>query len=140
MIIKRIVKIFCCKKEFNPEHKTVLIIDDDSKNRKFLSMVVRKKGYNILAEQDEKNGCDAAKDKLPDLMIIGAVIARKKSIDLCGRLKSDSKTKRIPILVFADSRENIKSIEYYDRGVDYFITSPIAESDLLKQVEILIRE
>lgn len=115
------------------------MIDDDAKKRKYLPEMIRKKGYNMLTEQSGEKGYTVAKEKKPDLIIVGAVIAGNKSVGLCAKLKNDSKTRHIPVLVLSDSsRKNIKSIEYYDKGVDFFLTSPIAEGDLLKQIEILI--
>lgn len=138
MKLKRMIKRLFLSKTARSEEKTILIIDDSKERMEFLTSALTKKGYRVLTGIDEKIFKENDKGDLLNLVIINATIRGNKSVDLCGKIKTDPQTRSVPVLVFADNRENIKSIEFYDKGIDYFMTWTFSETDLLKQIEILL--
>lgn len=138
MKLKKIIKRLFLKKAVKSEDKSILIIDDSEESREFLSSAVSRKGYRVLTDTNGEIIKENDKSSLPDLIVINAVIKGNKSINLCEKIKTNPQARNIPVLVFSDNHENIKSIEFYDKGIDYFMTMPFSEGELLRQIEGLL--
>jgi CheY-like chemotaxis protein len=56
--------------------------------------------------------------------------------DVCKRLKSDVRTKDIPVLFLTSTNTSKDIIEHYDLGAEVHLTKPINPKELISQIEI----
>lgn len=104
---------------------TVLILDDNPND----SMLVRRflearKNYRVFEASDGLDGLQKARERLPDLIITDLMMPNMDGFTLLQELKSDSRTRDIPVIVVsakdltADDREKLKgNIEaIYQKG------------------------
>ncbi len=114
--------------------KTILIIDDMEANINTLMALLDEK-YDILASLDGEGGLDILADEENiDLILLDIVMPEMDGFEVCRRLKSNSKTKDIPVLfITADNNENTIEKAYEVGGVDY-ITKPFKARELLSRI------
>src|SRR2546423_3852450 len=82
--------------------KRILVADDDEDIRNIFGIILKNAGY----EADlVSNGKDLLNDnfKIPDLFLIDKQLSGVNGLDVCRHLKSNKKTKRIPLLMISAS-------------------------------------
>ena len=108
----------------SPEKKTVLIIDDEVGLRNLLKFRLVSFGFDVLVAEDGYAGIEIAKTKKPDLIILDIMMPYFNGIEVCKKLKSDYKTKEIPIIFLSvlAQREDIEMGKA--AGGEFFLTKP----------------
>lgn len=108
----------------SPEKKTVLIIDDEVGLRNLLKFRLVSFGFDVLVAEDGYAGIEIARTKKPDLIILDIMMPYFNGIEVCKKLKSDYKTKEIPIVFLSvlAQREDIEMGKA--AGGEFFLTKP----------------
>ena len=114
--------------------KTILIIDDMEDNINTLMSLLDDK-YDILASLDGESGLDILADEENiDLILLDILMPGMDGFEVCRRLKSNFKTKDIPVIfITADNNENTIEKAYEMGGVDY-ITKPLNARELFSRI------
>ena len=117
----------------------ILTIEDDATQRTLIQRTLEKKGHSVLIAEDGRKGLELAQRERPDLIILDVVMPQMRGDEVCRRLKTDSRTKDIPVL-FLTSLDTPKDvIEHYDLGADVHLTKPINPKELIRQVDISLK-
>jgi signal transduction histidine kinase len=78
---------------------TILIIDDDEADRYLLkSLLVAQGRFAIVESSGGEEGLRMARDVQPDVIFLDLVMPGMPGIELLGRLKSDEKTRSVPVI------------------------------------------
>jgi DNA-binding response OmpR family regulator len=106
------------------ENKTILIIDDEVGLRNLLKFRLASFGFTVLTAEDGYVGIEIAKEKVPDLIILDIMMPYFNGIEVCKKLKSDFKTREIPI-IFLSVLAQKEDVELgRQAGGDFFLTKP----------------
>ncbi|MEQ9236572.1 PAS domain S-box protein [Coleofasciculus sp. E2-BRE-01] len=114
---------------------TILVVDDNPNNLRFLSKVLEKEDYNIKRAICGKLAIHATISSPPDLILLDIVMADMDGYSVCQCLKSNSKTKDIPIIFLSaltEAAEKVKALKI--GGADY-ITKPFQPEEILVRIE-----
>ncbi|MFA6955262.1 MAG: response regulator [Thermoanaerobaculia bacterium] len=90
----------------------LLVIDDDSAFRAMLDEELRELGYDIRWASSGEEGLEAARADVPDVVVLDLVMPGMSGFEVAERLKQDSATENIPILVMTS-----KDLSSSDRSV-----------------------
>ena len=114
--------------------KTILIIDDMETNVNTLMSLLDDK-YDILASLDGEGALDILEDEEKiDLILLDILMPEMDGFEVCRRLKSNSKTKDIPVIfITSDNSENTIEKAYEMGGIDY-ITKPFKARELFSRI------
>lgn len=106
------------------DKKTILIIDDEIGLRNLLKFRLISFGYDVIIAEDGYSGMDLAKEKMPDLIILDIMMPYLNGIEVCKRLKSDYKTRDIPVVFLSvlAQKEDLEAAKKV--GGEFFITKP----------------
>ena len=108
----------------NLEKKSILIIDDEVVLRNLLKFRLVSFGFDVLVAEDGYSGIEIAKTRKPDLIILDIMMPYFNGIEVCKKLKSDYKTKDIPV-VFLSVLAQKEDIEMgKEAGGEFFLTKP----------------
>jgi len=119
--------------------KRILIVDDERHITDLLRALLQLSGFNVIQSQ---NGAQCLKEVelvIPDLIILDIKMPVMDGWQVCEKLKSEDRTKKIPVIIlsaYAGKEDRQKSL---DLGADQFIAKPFEVPVLLKIVEKLIR-
>ena len=115
--------------------QTILIVDDIKENIDVLVQFLDK--YDLVPARDGQSAIDIAKEESNniDLILLDIMMPDMDGFEVCTRLKSDSKTRHIPI-IFLSAKNNHKDIQkgFELGGVDY-ITKPFNPDELFSRVD-----
>lgn len=115
----------------------ILIIDDEMDMLFLLQSILETKGYII----ETNNSGDLVKMveniSYPDLILLDLKIGEKNGGEICAELKSDQRTKHIPIILVSGERE-IEQVKE-KCGADDYLSKPFRFNDLIYKVEMMLQ-
>ena len=112
---------------------TILIVDDTKTNVDVLVQTL-KKDYNIGVTLNGRDALRYAKANQPDLILLDIVMPKMDGFQVCKKLKSDSKTKAIPVIfITAADKPGYKTKCFKYGGVDY-ITKQFVISEVKSKI------
>jgi ligand-binding sensor domain-containing protein/signal transduction histidine kinase/DNA-binding response OmpR family regulator len=120
-----------------PLAPTVLVVEDNPDVRTYVSSFLNRQ-YHVLEADNGQAGWELAQSKLPDLVISDVMMPVSDGITLCKRIKKETVTQHIPVILLTARTAAIHQKEGLGAGADDYITKPF-EVELLKiKVENLI--
>ena len=113
---------------------TILVVDDNPVNIDFLLGLLF--AYDVRAALNGESALDQITQEIPDLILLDVAMPGMDGYEVCKIIKSDPKTKNIPVL-FLSAHVNVESIKkgFEVGGLDY-ITKPYDPMEVLSQVEL----
>lgn len=123
----------------NNEQKTILIVDDQEKNREILEIILESMNYQTLSASNGLKAISIAKEKGPDLILMDVVMPIMDGFEATARLKEDSSTKLIPVVIITSLNDVGDRIKALDAGADDFLTKPVERTELTARVKSLLK-
>ena len=114
---------------------SILIVDDTPDNLRLLAGLLEEEGYDVRPASSGARALSAVQADLPDLILLDIKMPEMPGYEVCERLKSDTRTRDIPVIFISalqDTSEKIKGFAL--GGVDY-ITKPFQAEEVLARVE-----
>jgi len=121
----------------NPDKTTLLVVDDNSELRYFISHKLSSY-YRILQAKNGEEGLALAKNKLPDLIISDVMMPIMNGFDMCTAIKENESTCTIPIILLTAKSSKRETVDGLQTGADDYLTKPFDTSELIARVAGLI--
>src|SRR5262249_55409066 len=83
----------------------ILIIEDERGLVEPLADNLRREGCEVLTAYDGLDGLRQAQLRLPDVIVLDLMLPVKGGLEVCKDLRSDSKTRPIPIIMLTAKAE-----------------------------------
>ncbi|PJZ82643.1 HD domain-containing phosphohydrolase [Leptospira meyeri] len=108
------------------KHKPkVLIIDDEATNLQILNEILQN-DYHLLFAKDGNKGIELTISEEPELILLDVMMPEMTGHDVCRILKSNEKTKYIPV-IFVTALNDIEDEEKgFQLGAVDYITKPVS--------------
>src|SRR6202158_5403100 len=117
----------------------ILIVDDNETNRDILVTRLETHGYELLQAGDGEEALAAAKQHLPDLILLDVMMPKIDGIEVTRRIKADAGMPFMPIILVtakADSKDVVQGLE---AGADEYLTKPVDQMSLVARVKSVLR-
>ena len=118
---------------------TVLLVEDDMAQREMLSYNLEAAGYNVVTSDNGEDALILVDENDPDLIILDWMMPRLSGLETCRRLKSNQKTKNIPVLMLSARSEEVDRVRGLDIGADDYVVKPYAVAELMARVKAHLR-
>ncbi len=76
-------------------------------------------------------------EKIPKLILLDLRMPRVDGFEVLQRIKSDERTKHIPVVILTSSQEEKDIIESYKLGVNSYVSKPVEFDEFIKAVSTL---
>ena len=118
---------------------SVIVVDDEQSQIDLISEALRSAGYLVVTAMDGFKAIAACKVRMPDLILLDLQMPLMSGLDVFKRLRSDEKTRDIPIIFLR--RKGEKPSELAEAEDEYWVVSkPVAAEELLSRVKTALRE
>ncbi|MFA5276580.1 MAG: response regulator [Candidatus Omnitrophota bacterium] len=119
--------------------KKILLVDDEPDIMSVATVRLEHSGYKIIPAIDAEEAQAILLKNTPDLILLDLLLPGMQGDELCKKLKSDDKYKKIPIILFTASavRPNLPK-DVKEMGADDCILKPFEAQDLLSKVKKFI--
>ncbi len=121
--------------------KRVLVVDDDPMIRNLVQAMLEAEGFAVELAENGKLGVEKIEEKGPNhysLLVLDVVMPEMNGLDVVTRLKLNSETEKIPILMLTGEDKAEDIMAGYSVGADYYITKPFTRQQLLFGLEIVL--
>lgn len=107
----------------------VVVVDDDAEMRNFLSTELGFT-YHVAAYADGQQAWGAINETLPDLVISDVVMPVMDGFELLHRIKNNTKTSHIPVILLTTKTEHQSRMEGLEEGADAYMDKPFNLEEL----------
>jgi len=115
----------------------VLMVDDHTLNLKKMANFLRKY-HDVETEEDPKRAVTRAMGQV-DLIVISLVTKGFDGLRLCARLRSDIRTRDVPILAIGSADEEAKLVRAYEIGINDTLLWPVDKQELKARVNTQLK-
>jgi two-component system phosphate regulon response regulator PhoB len=117
----------------------LLIVDDEDHIRDMLRMSLELHGFICIEAHNAMVAHGLVLDEQPDLVLLDWMMPDLTGIELIKRLKKDSATKEVPIIMLTARAEEDRKIHGLETGADDYVTKPFSNRELIARIEALLR-
>lgn len=116
----------------------ILLVEDNEMNRDMLSRRLERRGFTVLLAVDGAEGIKAAREQMPELILMDLSLPVLDGWEATRRLKSDEATKHIPIIALTAHATEPDEKSARAAGCDDFDTKPVDLPRLLEKMQALL--
>ena len=124
--------------DFDADRPLVLVVDDNSDMRAYLRSILTEK-YNVEEAADGLGGLERARRDVPKLIVSDVMMPVMDGLELTRRIKEDTATSHIPVILLTARSLPEQQGEGYDTGADSYITKPFTGKVLISRIDNLLR-
>lgn len=117
---------------------SVLIAENKKENLVSIKKLLRESGLDVITSCSGYSTNRSAVSKSPALIIIGSEIKDTDRFTLCSRLKTDSRTSSIPVLMIISNKDKKARTLSYQSGADDIIHSPLHREEFLARIKNMV--
>jgi two-component system alkaline phosphatase synthesis response regulator PhoP len=119
--------------------KRILVVDDEKDLVDLISYNLQRNGFDILAAYNGNEAIEVAQREQPDLVILDLMLPGIDGTEVARRLKADSRTAQIPIIMLTAKSEETDVVVGLTLGADDYVTKPFSVKILLARLNTVLR-
>ena len=108
----------------------ILVVDDEINNRNVIVAQLKHEGYEILTAASGEEALEQVDRRLPDLILLDAMMPGISGFDVAEILKSEERTATIPIIMLTALSDGESRIAALSNGAEEFLTKPVTRSSM----------
>jgi len=112
----------------------VLIVDDVPENLAVLHDALDESGYTVLVANNGAAALERARQAVPDVILLDALMPGMDGFETCRRLRADIATRAIPIIFMTGLTETEHVLAAFDAGGTDYVTKPVRQSEVLARI------
>ncbi len=117
----------------------ILVVDDEDNIRELLKFSLEKNGFVVKEASDGEQALTVLSNYIPDLIILDLMLPQIDGLEVCRRIKSNSNTAGIPIIMLTARAEEIDKVLGLELGADDYITKPFSPREVVARVKAVLR-
>lgn len=117
----------------------IYVVEDDDNIREIEAIALKNSNYLVKAFARATDFYRALNDILPDLVLMDVMLPDENGCDIVRRLRSQSATKRLPVIMVTAKTSEMDMVKGLDDGADDYIKKPFSVLELLSRVKALLR-
>src|SRR3954464_15951196 len=118
------------------EKSRVLVVDDEPQITRVLRTVLTTQGHQVQTAAEGEAAMANFNEWKPELVITDLYMPHMDGIELCRRIRAQSK---VPIIVLSVKGEEGTKVEALDSGADDYVTDRFGTDELLARVRATLR-
>jgi diguanylate cyclase (GGDEF)-like protein len=122
-----------------PGQGLILVADDDDDIVSFVQVNLRLEGFEVATASDGEQALEAAIELVPDLIILDIMMPKLDGLEVCRRLRSESRTKNISIIMLTARSLTAEKVVGLTAGADDYIIKPFDPLELVARVKSALR-
>lgn len=116
------------------DRKKILIVDDSNTILMMERLILNKGPYVTVAATNGEEAVRKAQAENPDLILLDVVMPKMDGFEACRRIRRQSATSNIPIIMVTTRGEEQNIESGYQAGCTDYVTKPIDGAELLSKL------
>ncbi|MBN2909733.1 response regulator transcription factor [Polycladomyces sp. WAk] len=118
------------------KRERILIVDDEDRIRRLLTMYLEREGYQIEEAEDGETALAKALETDYDLIVLDLMLPGMDGVDVCRGIR---KKKATPIIMLTARGEEGNRVEGFEAGADDYVVKPFSPRELVHRVKAVLR-
>ncbi len=120
----------------NKPTKRLAYIEDEAEMIDLVRLILGRRGYTVLGATGGREGLELVRRELPDLVLLDLMMPDMDGWDVYHQIKSENKTRDIPVIVITAKAQNIdKILGLRIAKVEDYISKPFSPQELIERIE-----
>jgi two-component system, cell cycle response regulator DivK len=116
----------------------ILYVEDNDDNIYMLKQRLERKGFEVLVARDGRAGVEAAREHMPDLILLDLGLPVLDGWEAARLLKQDERTQAIPIIALSAHAMAGDRVAALEAGCNDYGTKPVDFRQLLEKMAALL--
>jgi two-component system phosphate regulon response regulator PhoB/two-component system alkaline phosphatase synthesis response regulator PhoP len=122
------------------EPKKVMIVEDDEFLRSLNAKRLETEGFNVVVAVDGQNAIDLIPKEMPHLIFLDLLLPRVDGFEVLKKIKADSKTKDIPVIVFSNLGQKEDIEKAHNLGAaDFLVKANFTLDDVVLKIKEVLK-
>lgn len=117
----------------------ILLVEDEPAIQELIAANLSRAGHMVVRAVDAETALRLVRDALPDLVLLDWMLPGMSGIDLARRLRSDERTRTIPIIMLTARSDEADKVAGLEIGADDYITKPFSPRELVARIKAVLR-
>ena len=117
----------------------IYVVEDDPGIRELECYALRQAGFEARGFEEGQSFLEAVRVQLPQLVLLDVMLPGEDGNRLLARLKQDSRTRRLPVIMVTARGEEMDKVQGLDGGADDYIVKPFDMKELVARIKAVIR-
>jgi signal transduction histidine kinase len=117
----------------------ILIVDDESKNRKLLEVMLAPEGFVLETAESGEEALAMVAMQSPDLILLDVMMPGMDGYEVVRKIKSNPETENIPVIMLTALDDRDARMLGLSAGAEDFLTKPVDRAELSVRVRNLLR-
>ncbi|MGC8720323.1 MAG: response regulator transcription factor [Thermodesulforhabdaceae bacterium] len=117
----------------------ILVIEDDEDILNLVSFQLESNQFVVKKAQSGAEGLELAWKEHPDLIILDIMLPDMDGFEVCKRLRRNSDTMHIPILMLTARSEEIDRVLGFELGADDYVVKPFSPRELVLRIKAILK-
>jgi diguanylate cyclase (GGDEF)-like protein len=120
--------------------RKILLIDDEVALLEVMKTNLEIEGYEVVTEMSGETGLVSAVVDQPDVVILDIMMPGVDGYEICQRLKTDPRTKYIPIIILTALDETKHVVKGFECGADDYLAKPFDNPELFARIKAVLHK
>jgi two-component system phosphate regulon response regulator PhoB len=118
---------------------TVLVVEDEAAIQELLAHNLRIAGHQPLLANSAERALVLIREALPDVVLLDWMLPGMSGIELARRLRGDSRTREIPIIMLTARVDESDKLQGLEIGADDYVIKPFSPRELMARIKAVLR-
>src|SRR5579871_1879300 len=117
----------------------ILVVEDDPDIAELIVRYLEKAEFAVERAANGREALDAMAARLPDLVVLDLMLPQVAGLEVCRRIRSDTRTAAVPVIMLTARAEESDRIVGLELGADDYLAKPFSPGELVARVRALLR-
>jgi two-component system, OmpR family, phosphate regulon response regulator PhoB len=117
----------------------ILVVEDEPAIQELIAANLQHAGHRVLRAYDAEEAIRLVRETLPDIVLLDWMLPGMSGIQFARRLRSEERTRDLPIIMLTARSEEHDKIAGLDAGADDYLTKPFSPRELLARIKAVLR-
>ena len=118
----------------------ILIAEDERDIRDLVAFTLRFAGHEVVAVGNGEEAVEAARQEMPELILMDVRMPRMTGYEACEKMKSDPGLQEIPVVFLSAKGQESEIRTGLEAGADEYLLKPFAPAELTMRVAELLEK
>jgi two-component system, OmpR family, phosphate regulon response regulator PhoB len=118
---------------------TIMVVEDEPAIQDLIQINLEMGGYRVLTHASAEAALQHIQLELPDLALLDWMLPGMSGLDMARRLRADSRTKSLPIILLTARGEEEDKLRGLETGADDYMVKPFSVRELEARIKAVLR-
>lgn len=121
------------------DKELIYVVDDDANIRNLIAVALKDDGFEAMEFDNGLALLEQVKKRMPSLIVLDWMLPELDGLAVCGRLRLDPETRRIPVIMITAKTESVDCILGLEMGADDYMKKPFNVKELVARIATMLR-